>query len=121
MAAIVLFHTATLSFSVVYIQSIGSGMGFFSELFTNFLFAKSSIGLEEISLLFLSLVPVKPKRLSSLEKQQFTLSDLLKQILIGLMLGDLNAQKRTSNSNVRLLFEQGLTLCTCSNYSKAIV
>ena len=107
MAAIVLFHTATLSFSVVYIQSIGSGMGFFSELFTNFLFTKSSIGLEEISLLLFSLVPVKPKRLTAAERSQFTLTDDLKDILVGLILGDLNVQKQTKNSNAILCFEQG--------------
>jgi len=108
MAAIVLLHTAVIVSYAVYIQSIGSGMNVFSDIYTNFFFTKSSIGLEEISLLFLSLVPVKPQRLTKKEKQQFTLSDLLKQILVGLMLGDLNAQKRTSNSNVRLRFEQGL-------------
>lgn len=104
--AIVLFHTGIITFIILYIQSIGSGMGIFSELFTNFLFAQSSIGLEEISLLLFSLVPVKPKRLTNLEKSQFTLSDELKQILVGLILGDLHMDKQPIN--VRLMFKQGI-------------
>ena len=59
-------------------------------------------------LFILSLVPVKPKRLTNAEREAFSLPEELKQILTGLMLGDLHAQKRTPNSNVRLLFEQGL-------------
>nr|YP_008082017.1 hypothetical protein RSOL_m00630 [Rhizoctonia solani]AGK45393.1 hypothetical protein RSOL_m00630 [Rhizoctonia solani] len=52
--------TGTLLFNVMYIQSIGSGLTSFGDLFNNFLFTKSSIGLEEISLLLFSLVPVAP-------------------------------------------------------------
>ncbi len=55
-----------------------------------------------------ALVPVKPKRLTNLEKSQFTLSYELRQILVGLILGDLNVQKQTKISNVRLRFKQGL-------------
>jgi len=87
-AAIVLLSAVALYLSVIYIQSIGSGIGIFSGLFHNFLFTQSSIGLEEISLLLCSsLVPVKPKRLTNTEKQQFVFTDELKQILVGLLLG----------------------------------
>jgi hypothetical protein len=59
----------------------------------------------------LSLVPLKPdyckpKRLTDLEKSQFTLSDKLKEILVGLILGDLYINKR--HTNVRLMFKQGI-------------
>ena len=57
-------------------------------------------------LFILSLVPVKPKRLTNLEKSQFTLSDELKQILVGLILGDLHMDKQPIN--VRLMFKQGI-------------
>src|SRR5436190_23563630 len=76
MSAIVLFYAAVLSFNVVYIQSIGSGIGFFSDIFTNFLLVQYCSAEGIFSLLFLSsLLPIKPKRLTNLEKSQFTLSD----------------------------------------------
>jgi hypothetical protein len=87
-ATIALLYVAALSFNVVYIQSIGSDIGIFSVLFTS------------------SLVPVKPKRLTNLEKSQFTLTDELKEILVGLILGDLYLNKQPSN--VRLMFKQGI-------------
>jgi len=43
-----------------------------------------------------------------LERSQFTLSDKLRQILVGLLLGDLYAQKQKSYANARLFFQQGL-------------
>jgi hypothetical protein len=46
------------------------------------------------------------KRLSKLERSQFYLTPELKNILIGLFLGDLCAQKRATNTNLH--FEQGL-------------
>lgn len=49
----------------------------------------------------------KIRRLSLKEKEEFKISQGLKEILIGLFLGDLHAQKRYENGNVRLLFEQG--------------
>jgi hypothetical protein len=93
--AIVLLGAGALLFNVMYIQSIGSGLSIFSVLLNNFLFTESSIGLEEISLLLLSLVPVKPgddkpKRLTKSEKELFSLDQEQKDILIGLLLGDLN-------------------------------
>lgn len=87
-ATIVLFHIAVIAICAVYIQSIGSDMVIFSELFN------------------LSLVPVKPKRLTEAGKKAFLLSVELKQIIVGLLLGDLNAQKQ--NLNARLRFGQGV-------------
>src|SRR3982751_713360 len=74
----------------VLLSSIKSGIGMFSGL------------------LLSSLLPIKPRSLTKLEREAFSLPEELKQILVGLMLGDLNAQKQTINSNVRLRFEQGL-------------
>jgi len=54
---IALSLTAFIVFYIVYIQSIGSGLEIFSELFNNFLLVPNC-ALEEISLIFLSLVPV---------------------------------------------------------------
>jgi LAGLIDADG DNA endonuclease family len=56
-------------------------------------------------------VPIKSRipssaRLTNSEKSQFTLSEELKQILVGLLLGDLYAIKR--HTNVRLMFKQGI-------------
>nr|QWC53744.1 LAGLIDADG homing endonuclease [Rhizoctonia solani] len=91
----------------MYIQSIGSGLTSFGDLFNDFL-ASCTDG--EIYLLFSSLVPTlpadKPKRLTNLEKSQFILSDELKEILVGLILGDLNLDKQPTN--VRLRFKQGI-------------
>ena len=55
-----------------------------------------------------SLVPIKPKWLTDLEKSQFTLSDELKDITIGLLLGDLYAQKQKLGVNTCLAFRQGI-------------
>ena len=56
-ATIALLYAAALSFNVVYIQSIGSGMIVFSGLFIDFFSVQHFTG-EEI--LLFSLVPVKP-------------------------------------------------------------
>jgi len=61
----------------------------------------------EIGLMLSSLPFVKPIRLTKLEQSQFNLSEDLKSILVGLLLGDLYAQKRTIVGNTCLLFEQG--------------
>ena len=99
--AIIILYAAALSFNVIYIQSIGSGIG------TNGLLLFSSCGLivkskEECSNIF------KPRRLSKLQQSQFVLSEDLREILVGLLMGDLCMQKRTVNSNPNLKFEQGL-------------
>src|SRR5919206_3878593 len=49
----------------------------------------------------------KRKRLTKLEQNSFVLPNNLKEILIGLLLGDLNSQKRSVNGNSNLQFEQG--------------
>ena len=95
---IVLTYTAVIAFFTVYIQSIGSGMVIFSELF------------------ILALIPVKPGEdpsqrgpsngLTKEEKAALSVPNHLKEILVGLLLGDLYAQKR--NVNVRLRFGQGV-------------
>jgi hypothetical protein len=46
--------------------------------------------------------------LTKLERSQFTLSDELRQILVGLLLGDLCGQKQKTYVNARLFFAQGL-------------
>jgi hypothetical protein len=103
-----------ISIFVIYIQSIGSGIGIFSELFNNFLSVQYSAE-EEIfdsPLLVSSLLPFKPAeenpsrhKLTKAEQSQFTLSYDLKQILVGLTLGDLFAEKK--GVNTRLKFSQG--------------
>ena len=48
------------------------------------------------------------KRLKSFERKRITLPNNLQEILIGLLLGDVCAQKRSSKGNTNLHFEQGL-------------
>lgn len=48
----------------------------------------------------------KKKRLTNFEKKQFSLPKELQEMLIGLLLGDVYAQKRGVNTN--LFFEQGI-------------
>src|ERR1044071_2145015 len=77
---IALSLTAFIVFYIVYIQSIGSGLDIFSELF------------------IYSLVPVKPaddepsRRLTKAEREKFSLTPDLMEILVGLLLGDLHAR-----------------------------
>lgn len=51
---------------------------------------------------------MKKNYLTKLERSQFTLSSQLKEILIGLLLGDLSLEKNQASVNVRMKFEQGL-------------
>jgi len=101
-----LIVATALLFNDIYIYSIGYDMVIFSELFY-----KSGLEtvLPEISggLLLSSLPPVKPKRLTAVERSQFTLSGDLQDILVGLIIGDLHVRKHTKNSNAKLRFEQG--------------
>jgi hypothetical protein len=95
---IALLCAAALSFNAVYIQSIGSGIGIFSELLI-------------FSPLASALVPIKPadykpNRLTKAEQSQFALSEDLKNILVGLILGDIFIYKACANA--RLCFKQGL-------------
>lgn len=48
------------------------------------------------------------QRLTNLERAEINLPQNLKEILVGLLLGDLCAQKRSKNGNTNLHFEQGL-------------
>jgi hypothetical protein len=50
---------------------------------------------------------IKTSRLTKLERSQIVLPNNLKDILIGLLLGDLYAQKRSTKGNTLLRFEQG--------------
>ena len=49
----------------------------------------------------------KTSRLTKLERSQIVLPNNLKDILVGLLLGDLYAQKRSTKGNTLLRFEQG--------------
>lgn len=91
--AIALSLTAFIVFYIVYIQSIGSGLDIFSELFNN-------VNIYYISISLSSLVPIKPaedkpsRRLTKVERLQIKLPENLKEILVGLLLGDLCCQKQ---------------------------
>jgi LAGLIDADG DNA endonuclease family len=58
-------------------------------------------------LLISSLLPVKP-RLTKVEKEAFSLSQELKDITIGLLLGDLYVRKQKLGVNASLSFRQGI-------------
>uniref|UniRef100_A0A896Z9L0 LAGLIDADG endonuclease n=1 Tax=Coniophora olivacea TaxID=85977 RepID=A0A896Z9L0_9AGAM len=49
--------------------------------------------------------PKKPRKRTNSDNP-LTLTDYLKQVLIGLTLGDVSLEKATSNSNVRVRFDQ---------------
>lgn len=94
-AAIVLFYTAAFSPFAVYIQLIESSINIFS-------LCGSSI----IELLISSLPLIKPKRLKKIEKAAFSTPSDLKEILVGLLLGDLYGRFRYGNTS--FVFKQGL-------------
>jgi len=102
-AAIVSLYAVALSLSVIYIQSIGSGIGIFSGLFNNFLSVHYSAE-EEIfsSLLLLSSLPlVKPRRrLTKADKEKFSnaVPQNFDEIMCGVMLGDGNLRMHGSNA-----------------------
>jgi hypothetical protein len=137
-ATIALIYAAALYLSVVYIQSIGSGIVNFSGLFCDVQgFHTGSISIEPLleptaitlsypsseggwlahhlldhplhcnGLVMSSLLPVKP-RLTKVEKEAFSLSQELKDITIGLLLGDLYARKQKLGVNTCLAFRQGI-------------
>ena len=84
-ATIALLYAAALSFNVVYIQSIGSGIGVFRGLFympeleiSNWLLLSSPSsegGWLAHHLLMSALLPIKPKRLTKEEKAALSLSE----------------------------------------------
>jgi hypothetical protein len=84
---IALLCAAALLFNVEYVQSIGFPVEKFSEL-------------------VLSSLPPMKLRLSKAEREAFTLTNESNEILVGLFLGDLSAEKQ--NVNVRLKFYQGI-------------
>lgn len=94
--AFVLVGTGTFLAGVMYIQSIGSGLTSFGDLF------------------ICALIPVKPvddkpsRRLTKAEREKFFLTPDLMEILVGLLLGDLHSQKREKSVNPRLIFHQGI-------------
>jgi hypothetical protein len=60
-------------------------------------------------LTLLSFVPlIKPKRLKNKEKEAFILPSNLKEILVGLLLGDIHGRLRRPNENVSFIFKQGI-------------
>ena len=62
----------------------------------------------EISNLYIFNPEQQRKRLKSFEKERMSLPNNLQDILIGLFLGDICAQKRSKKGNTNLHFEQGL-------------
>ena len=74
------------------------------DLLANVSFFNKSIDLILIS----NIIALKPKRLKKLEKLEFTLSNELKEILIGLILGDLFIRKKGINRDTSLQFKQGV-------------
>ncbi len=110
---ITLFYAVALSFNVIYIQSIGSGIEGNSDLLLSissntYTIFTLSTGLIVSAKSKESQNTPKPWRLTKLEQSRFVLHEDLKNILVGLILGDLHIQKRTVNSNPVLKFEQGL-------------
>lgn len=59
--------------------------------------------------------PRKPRKRANSDNP-LTLTDYLKQALIGLILGDVSLEKATSNSNIRLRFDQSSSLRSHSDY-----
>jgi hypothetical protein len=63
-------------------------------------------------LLLSSMFPMKPSKttrsLTQEERKKMTLSPELKQILVGLLLGDLYAEKQKTSVNIRIIFRQSI-------------
>jgi hypothetical protein len=55
-----------------------------------------------------ALTPIKPQRLTRAEQEAFTLSKENKDILVGLILGDLHVRKQKLGVNPCLMFSQGI-------------
>jgi hypothetical protein len=112
-ATIVLFYAVAVFFIVIYIQSIGSGIGVFSGLFSETVtshlllsYSPSEGGGLAHHLLMAALLPIKPQRLTKKEQEAFSLSSDLKEIFVGLLLGDLLGRFRYGKA--RFVFKQGL-------------
>jgi hypothetical protein len=65
-------------------------------------------------LLLFCIPPIKPadelpsRRLTETERSQFSLSGKEKEILVGLLLGDISIEKPKAGVNARLFFKQGI-------------
>lgn len=102
---IALFYAAALYISVVYIQSIGSGAAGLSDLFPDSLLGP----IINFSLLPVKTLPdVAQVGLTRAQRKEMVFSEELKEISVGLLLGDLFASKRKSSLNVCLCFNQGV-------------
>jgi len=94
-APIALFYIAGLLTIVVYIQSI--------EI-SKIIIIKDSTSINQ---LFISSLPlINPKRLKNKERDAFSIPSDLKEILVGLILGDLHGRFRYGRT--RFVFKQGL-------------
>lgn len=58
------------------------------------------------SVLLSNITLIKPKRLKKIEKQNFTLTSDLKEILVGLILGDAHVRRRGVNRDASIQFKQ---------------
>jgi hypothetical protein len=94
-AAILLFYIAAYSPFADNIRSIGPSIIIFSDY-----------GSTITQLLISSLPLIKPKRLKNKEKAAFSIPSNLKEIFVGLLLGDLYGRSRYGNT--RFVFKQGL-------------
>src|SRR4051794_17509111 len=102
---IALFYIVALSFYVVYIKSIGYDMSIFSGL--SLLSSVPIVPGQDKPINSVELIDGKPSRgLSKAEREKFTLTAEKKEILVGLYLGDLFAQKLFVNPILH--FKQGL-------------
>src|SRR2546423_2218500 len=103
-----------VSYLVVYIMALALLM--YSGLFTNFLsilniiYSAAGELVNPIGTVFFtpfillcSALPIKPKRLSKAEQEQFSLSQKEKEIVVGLLLGDLGAEKQNVNTRFRFI------------------
>jgi LAGLIDADG DNA endonuclease family len=76
--------------------------------FLNYVFLYNSILMDNLFLLSSGLPICATKRLKKIEKQKYLLTSELKQILVGLILGDLYLRRRKINRDVSIHFKQGL-------------
>lgn len=105
---IALLYSAVLAWNVLFSGPIDSGIGNYgglsdqtlSQILENFVFLLGSfVGGTQTQTRYYR----TPRAFLPSDE----LSSELKEIIMGLLLGDLHCQKQTPNSNARLLFEQG--------------
>jgi hypothetical protein len=105
--------------NIIIIHTFGFEPADFSELFNNFLSVFNLIYSAVVELGYIawnplllvsSVVPTKPEgkpRLSQAERDKFELTEILKEVLVGCLLGDLHCRDRNKTGNITLYFEQG--------------